>query len=135
MVQTGGGLLNLAFYHVPLYPVSTLDFERSAYLRNSIGPSIFDKHNFTINFENHVHMWKRTVALRAGETVRNGGTVYVGDGNMGVETPESKYLKSDPIFVRSGTDPHFYLVELSKHTAHVNAINQYGLIIDSFKYP
>jgi len=129
------GELNLAFYHVPLYPVSSWDFDRSAYLRTSLGPNIFDKHKFAINFENHVHMFKRTVPLRANATHEN-GTIYTGDGNMGVESPSPGSILQDAIFEKKGTDYNFFLVRIaSGGVANVTAFNEEGALIDSFNHP
>lgn len=48
---------------------------------------IFDKYKFKAAFENHVHSYKRTFPL-FNDSINPQGTIYFGDGSMGVEEEE-----------------------------------------------
>lgn len=46
---------------------------------------IFDEYEFTGAFENHVHQYKRSYPLKNSKK-SDKGTVYFGDGSMGIRT-------------------------------------------------
>jgi len=139
-------MINMAVYHVPLYTSVRSSFQSSKYLRDIWVPSIFDKYNFSVCFENHAHSYKRTLPLRNSTVVppgdHQGGTVYVGDGKMGVAGQGIPTLEEittpaeNNIFAHNGVQYHFFLVRLVAAVEggwHMNLtmINNKGLVFDS----
>src|SRR5688572_27327786 len=70
-----------------MYP-SRLSYGHGAALRDA-WLSNFSKHNLTIAFECHDHTYKRTKLLRNGR-VDPAGTLFIGDGNLGVSSPSPR---------------------------------------------
>jgi hypothetical protein len=69
-----------AVYHVPTYPAFNRPSDDD--IRNEMKREwcpIFDKYNLTIAWENHNHVFKKTVPIR-NDTSSSTGTVYIGDG-------------------------------------------------------
>jgi hypothetical protein len=127
--------VNIGVYHVPLYSVHTYDYHRGDKLRAVWPSQIFDKHKFVANFENHSHLYKRTKPLVDSRESFSGGTVYLGDGNMGVTEDRddaAEFLeKNDNRFVSSGVDFHFFSVTISQgQRVSIEAVSPLGKIID-----
>ncbi|KAL6079409.1 Metallophosphoesterase [Balamuthia mandrillaris] len=81
----------LATYHVPLYPSRESDDDQDTLRDNWL--SLFDKHKLSIAFEHHDHLYKRTKLLRNGTASETSGTLYLGDGCLGItprDLPSSK---------------------------------------------
>lgn len=127
VLGASAGLRNtIAVYHAPLYP-SHRDYEdgRAVQGRTHWLP-IFDKHGLRVAFENHDHTFKRTKVLRGG-AVAESGTVYLGDGSMGVNprpVQERWYLEK-----ASGT-PHFWLCEIDDTGMRFRAISAADDLLD-----
>lgn len=122
--------LKIATYHVPQYPSHrSFDDTRSREAREQWGP-LFDKYGLSIAFEHHDHAFKRTHPLRHGE-IDPAGTVYLGDGCMGV--PARKVENADAWYIvkASGT-PHFWLVDILDGTATYQAVNRKGEVFDTY---
>mmetsp|Transcript_22586 Transcript_22586/g.25114 ORF Transcript_22586/g.25114 Transcript_22586/m.25114 type:complete len:130 (+) Transcript_22586:956-1345(+) len=76
-------IYKFTIYHHPLYSACTKgETQRATGEGRSIWVPLFDKHQLTMSFENHVHGFKRTKPLKGGK-VEQGGTVYIGDGSWG----------------------------------------------------
>jgi hypothetical protein len=127
--------LNIGVYHVPLYSINKADFHGGDALRAVWPSKMFDKHKFVLNFENHSHLFKRTYPLLNSE--KGVGTVYVGDGNMGVTEDRdeaAEFLElNDDRFKVFGVDFHFFAVNITnQNQVSVQTINPLGKTIDSF---
>jgi len=122
----------MAMYHVPLYP-SHRPFEdsRSEAAREHWLP-LFDEYRLPIAFENHDHTFKRTHRLRGNELDPE-GTLYVGDGSMGVRPrrpdPDRWYLE------RAAHTPHFWVVETSGVGIQLYAVDEHGDVFDAYMLP
>ena len=92
---------------------------------------LFDAFRLTAAFENHGHLHKRTLPLRAGAPVADGtGTVFFGDGCWGKShlkssIPERGYLAA------SLPRRHFWKVTVSEQGARYQAIDGFGRVFDS----
>jgi hypothetical protein len=121
--------VRFALYHVALFPANqpigkAVGAGRAAWL------PLFDAFRLTAAFENHGHLHKRTLPLRAGAPVRDGsGTVFFGDGCWGKSHPQAPdlargYLAS--AFARR----HFWKVTVSQQGARYEAIDGIGRVFD-----
>lgn len=119
------GTFKTAMYHAPAYPSyrPSSDPDSTA-VRTGFVP-VFDSNNLTIAFENHDHAYKRTYRLRGGNQDPT-GTLYVGDGAMGVSSrlATNPGIPSDRSYlqVRYGKSFFFHFI--------VNATGYYGEAID-----
>ncbi len=106
-----------AVYHVPLFP-SHRDYDGS---RATAGREhwmpLFDQYRLTAAFENHDHTFKRTHPLRAARRDPE-GTVYFGDGSMGVPPRRARQKDAWYLAEASGTS-HFWLVEVGGGGRHL----------------
>ena len=133
---------NFAVYHVPLYTANINDQDDGVYLQQVWPSGIFDKYNFTTCFENHAHVYKRTKPLINNTVVSSGGTVYMGDGKMGVAgmavPGESKIVtpSSDNVFANTGTEYHFFSVSIESvgGKVHIDALNEIGTKFDQLDF-
>ncbi|HNT88850.1 MAG TPA: metallophosphoesterase family protein, partial [Candidatus Hydrogenedentes bacterium] len=123
--------LKMAVYHVPFYPSHRgFDGSLSVAGREHWLP-LFDAHGVAAGFEHHDHTFKRTKPLRGGQ-VDPEGTVYLGDGCMGVPPREIKNEGAWYLEKASGT-PHFWLVTVADGAATYEAIDIHGEVFD--RYP
>ncbi|CAD8159556.1 unnamed protein product [Paramecium octaurelia] len=117
-------LNKFAHYHVPIYPTcynnnSFMNSWDNLLQARAVWVPLFDTYEFVGAFENHVHQYKRTYPLKANKK-SDKGTVYFGDGSMGIRTvnceDESKtYLPGRPfddIFetVITNNSDHFWVL-------------------------
>ena len=116
-----------AVYHVPLYP-SHRDFDGafSAWGRRHWLP-LFDAHRLSVGFEHHDHTFKRTKPLR-NNAVDARGTLYVGDGSMGVKPRRPK--KDLWYMEKTSATPHFWIVDVIADTMLLRAMDKKGAIFD-----
>ena len=125
----------MAVYHVPLYSALADDYDSPQYLRDVWPTELFDRHKFVAAFENHSHLYKRTVPLVANRPAPPSakGTVYMGDGNIGVSSViKDGFRRSDPRFAQIGADYHFFSVDVRTDRVSVRAINPTGVVIDTW---
>ena len=129
--------VNVAIYHVPLYSSNIDDAPLGEYLINGWVQPLFDAYNFTFCFEHHAHTYKRTKPLY-NNTIATNGTVYLGDGKMGVtgmEVPEiSGVISASPsnFFEMTGVQYHLFHVQIqSNGQVNVQAIDDTGAIFDT----
>lgn len=136
-IQKVGKGWNLGIYHVPLYSVHVHDYAGGESLRKRWPLRLFDKYRFVANFENHSHLYKRTKLLADGQ-VADRGTVYLGDGNMGVTEDRiaaATVLNHEDVrFETARVDFHFFDVDVSvTRGVSIKAIDPRGRIFDSVK--
>ena len=128
--------VNIGIYHVPMYAANPGDLWDGQYLKELWPAKIFDKHGFKVCFENHAHAYKRTKRLLNNTVVSEGGTVYIGDGRMGIPDPIDKSgmvpPNSENIFAHTNVEYHFLEVTLTPSgRLQIKAINENGLVFDS----
>jgi len=135
------GSFKTAIYHAPAYPsVRAFTDPESTAVRTNFIP-VFDAHQLAVSFENHDHAYKRTHRLKGGVADAT-GTLYVGDGAMGVDSR----ISSTPGAMPSSSKPYldfivgrsFYiLVSVDSTSYNVTAIDETATTFDSFSnsYP
>eukprot|EP00818_Percolomonas_sp_WS_P005042 CAMPEP_0117449968 /NCGR_PEP_ID=MMETSP0759-20121206/8222_1 /TAXON_ID=63605 /ORGANISM="Percolomonas cosmopolitus, Strain WS" /LENGTH=762 /DNA_ID=CAMNT_0005242467 /DNA_START=262 /DNA_END=2547 /DNA_ORIENTATION=- len=121
----------LVAYHAPMYP-SSRDFD---YIWGSTGRKywepLFDKYNVTVGFEHHDHLFKRTKMLSTeGQIVEKGGTIYLGDGSMGISRPDPVDIPVPHFLAKRGSRFHFWLVDIARDWGTYRAIDHYGETFD-----
>jgi len=121
--------VRFALYHVALFPAhqpigKAVETARSAWL------PLFDSFRLTAAFENHGHLHKRTLPLRAGVPVADGtGTVFFGDGCWGKsKTRPPEFGRS--FLAASFSRRHFWKVRVSEQGASYEAIDGFGRVFD-----
>jgi len=121
-------------YHVPAYPsVRSFDGSVSRRIRDHWVP-LFEAHGVRLVFENHDHVYKRTLPLRGGEAHPR-GVVYLGDGAWGVGTREiGRDQGGEPAWylARGISENHGILVTLDGPHQHVLVLNRQGRVIDEY---
>jgi hypothetical protein len=115
-------------YHVPFYPSHrSFDDQRSINGRTLWQP-LFDEFRVTAGFEHHDHTFKRTKPIKAGE-VNPEGTVYLGDGSMGVavrsiDNKDAWYLE------KADSKAHFWIADIKGESVHCKAVDHLGAQFD-----
>lgn len=134
------GSFKTAIYHAPGYPAyRPIDEPNSKAIRDHFVP-VFDEHQLAVSFENHDHVYKRTHRIKGGVSDAN-GTLYVGDGAMGVrsrEPPHTLAIPSDRPYLQQWQGRSFYLlVNVTATEYAISAIDQTSFQFDSFNntYP
>ena len=118
-----------ALYHVALFPAhqpiaKAADAGRAEWL------PLFDAFHLTAAFENHGHLQKRTLPLRAGEPVTDGsGTMYFGDGCWGKSHTQRPRASRDYVAAASSRR-HFWKVSVAKQGVRYEAVGGFGLAFD-----
>lgn len=129
---------NVAVYHVPLYSSNPSDWDKGVYLQDAWVAPLFDKHAFAACFENHAHTYKRTKPLLGGEIVATGGTVYLGDGKMGISGMAVPGLADvttpaqNEIFEKTGAEFHFFAVTVDSAGMAIKVIDNSGVLFDQY---
>lgn len=126
----------MALYHLPMYP-SARSYEDPMVvgLRDHWGP-LFGAYNVQISFENHDHTYKRSYPLLNGQRVASGkGTVFIGDGSMGVTPRPPANIHKRDYLVHASQDSFFLVVTLSRTNASILAINERDVAIDNHLIP
>lgn len=127
------GTIKLVIYHAPLYPTSRKEDHFLVVEGRRTWAPLFSQYNVSVAFENHDHTFKRTKVMSNNAVVGNDtnsllGTVFVGDGAMGVmrnAQMKSNMEKVDSMY-------HFYSVRCNEQGVSVKAINEDGRIFDEF---
>lgn len=118
----------VAVYHVPLYP-SYRDYEGAGSVagRTHWLP-LFDTYGIHVGFEHHDHTFKRTKRLR-NNAIHPSGTLYVGDGNAGVNPrmPKEGLWYMEKVSKQS----HFWLVDITDDSMKLSAIDGSGNVFDT----
>lgn len=122
---------HIPVYHVPFWP-SHRDFEGGGSVagREQWMP-LFDEFKVPVAFENHDHTFKRTVPIRNGEKNPE-GTVYLGDGCMGVGAREIK--NGDAWYIeKASSTQHIWVVDVDANGVSCRAIDVEGNQFDQWK--
>lgn len=125
---------SLALYHAPMYPsVRKLRSVPVEKLQNSWG-RLFSKYQVEIAFENHDHAYKRTHPIKDGKVVRypEKGTVFLGDGALGVPTRRTASIQNRPYLAYAEGANFYFYVLFTQTNVSVEAINDRGVIFDSY---
>jgi hypothetical protein len=81
----------------------------------------------TVGFENHSHMYKRTMPIR-NETADPTGTLYIGDGGWGVNV----YEPGDYWYLaKAAAKRNFLHVVVGQHNMTLSAVDDTGDVFDS----
>lgn len=123
-----------ALYHAPMYPaVRSVTAGPPVMLQESWG-KIFSKHQLDIAFENHDHAYKRTHPLKYGKVVHypEKGTIYLGDGALGVRSRRPAPASSRPYLAASENANFYFDVTFTKTNVSVLAVDERGVIFDSY---
>jgi len=91
--------------------------------------SLYEKHNVDIVFNGHVHVYERTLPIRAGKVDRNKGIIYVtsggGGGSLENFAPTPSWFKAE---IRS--DYHFCQVAILGNRLNLKAFDHEGRLFD-----
>lgn len=122
----------IADYHVALFPThNSFDQDHPTAGREHWQP-LFDQHDVTVAFEHHDHAFKRTKPLMGLEPHAD-GTVYLGDGAMGVEAREVK--NADAWYIAQAEQrAHFWLADFTTEALTCQAIDEHGVTFDSVSF-
>ena len=124
-------------YHVPGYPsVRRYDGSTSEQVREQWAP-LFDEYGVAIAFENHDHVYKRTVPIR-GNAEHPEGVVYLGDGSWGAGPREigRDHEPSDAWYLANAISTlHAILVTLDGDDRQVRVIDGDNRTIDELTRP
>lgn len=94
---------------------------------------VFDKHNVTMVFENHVHGFKRSKPLKNNEVTEK-GTVYIGDGSWGPLVHSCKPANRD-LIETNGLYNHVWVIEIDDtNEVKAAAYDETGELIDWFSH-
>lgn len=114
----------LTQYHRPLYPAV-----KSAPAHAKVFCPIFDQYNVDLALEADGHCIKRTIPIRGGKADPT-GTVYVGEGGLGVGQRKPKadlwYLKGGAV----GSQHHVMLLDFKEDSLRIQTILLNGEIYD-----
>mmetsp|Transcript_21811 Transcript_21811/g.30024 ORF Transcript_21811/g.30024 Transcript_21811/m.30024 type:complete len:614 (-) Transcript_21811:42-1883(-) len=130
------GRFPLAMYHIGIYRSDKSGRSNSNVkeMKKHWGP-LFDSYGLMVGFEQHDHSFKRTYPLKDGQiTDSDSGTVYLGDGAIGVEPFDGdpwKLFEKQKNGVRHGA-----IVTVFDDKVIVDTLNQTGDVFDEFfKWP
>lgn len=126
-----------AAYHRPMYPsVAPLDNKGSTQLR-AAWEDVFATHKLDMAFENHDHAFKRSYPIVNGVVLpaHAPGTIYLGDGSMGVKPRKPAAVNKRDYLVTSEQDSFFFLVSFTPHNVTVQAINEQNIVFDYHVIP
>lgn len=127
----------IASYHVPIYPSTKEHHHEWGEGASGAFVKLFDDNGVLFAMENHVHAFKRTVALRNSQP-HESGTIYFGDGRAGVSgvgVPSQEHLiamaDEHRLAVESQAISHIWLINVTSQEASFVAIDTAGAPIDT----
>jgi len=127
----------IPFYHQPAYPsVRSFTGSSSVRIREHWVP-LFEQFGVNLVFENHDHVYKRTVPLRGGEAHAE-GIVFLGDGAWGVGVREiGRDQGGEPAWylAEAHSENHGIVVTLDGRDRHIVVVTSDGRIIDELRWP
>ena len=124
-----------AKYHIPTYHVPLWPSHREVEGGLSVAGreqwmSVVDEMRAPIALEHHDHTFKRTVPIRNGQKADD-GTVYLGDGCMGVGPRE--IVEPLPWYLeKASSTAHIWVVDIADGKIACRAIDKEGAEFDSF---
>jgi acid phosphatase type 7 len=93
---------------------------------------LFEKYGLNAAFEHHEHAYKRTYLIRNGQVDSN-GVLYLGEGAWGPERLHQVYPEGALWYVaKAASKRHFILVTLEQESRLYQAIDEEGVIFDSY---
>lgn len=124
-------LWKMAIYHAPMYPsVRSYYNSLSSSMRQNWG-KLFDQFNLDLSFENHDHAYKRTFPIYNEQPASN-GTVYIGDGSMGVVPRDPDSISQRNYLAISKSLSFFIFVQISQTNISIFSIDSSGNTFDSY---
>jgi acid phosphatase type 7 len=114
-------------YHVPAYPSHrSYGGGVSGLVRQHFVP-LFEASSVRTAFENHDHLYKRTVPLLEGEESAE-GLVFLGDGAWGVSTrePNNEWYLAEVVQIR-----HFIVATIEGDAQRFRAFDDQGQLFDA----
>jgi hypothetical protein len=121
-------------YHVPGYPsVRTYEGATSGLVRQHWVP-LFEQNGVRVAFENHDHVYKRTVPLRNGKRDES-GVVYMGDGAWGAGPREVGRDQDTVAWYMEVAKPenHGIFVTIDGSTQRMEVVDTLGRVIDEYR--
>jgi hypothetical protein len=122
----------LAAYHSPLYPsVRSQDNYASKLLRKAWG-DIFSQFRLDLAMENHDHAYKRSFPIKDGAVAPPGqhGTVFIGDGAMGVTPRKPAPIHKRDYLVVAEQETFFFMITMMHNNITIRAINEQNSAFD-----
>ncbi len=124
--------IKFAQYHEPVY--SSCGFEDRDKTHNMdlflYWNPMFDKFKLMTAYENHVHLFKRSLKMR-GNLYDEKGTLYLGDGLWGVHANQcEEEVAEDRIFVKISKNIHVWIANITKDMVEHMALDLNGTIFD-----
>lgn len=128
----------LALYHHPLFPghrdPNGSLLEKNIPIARKTWQPVFDQYKFTVNFENHDHLLKRTYPIKGDQNVASGqGTVYLGDGCWGI-TPKQPFLDRSYLEHAEATQ-HVWIGTITAQGINMQAIGAENQVLDQVFIP
>lgn len=127
-----GNYLKMALYHVPLYPSVRAITTKWSKLSRDIWEPLFDRHKLTLGLENHDHAYKRTKLIDENGFGPN-GTLYIGDGAMGVKA--RRPAENRDYIAHSYFGEFMIDVNMTYDNISFEAIDVDGDVFDKYVYP
>lgn len=111
----------IVFYHNPAYSSSRPREDDSSPLVREHFVPLFDEFKVPLALEFHDHTFKRTLPMYGGKVRSNDGTVYIGDGALGV----------DPRPIRN-TDEYFAKESSTNYAQFISVFANGTAIVESY---
>ena len=124
--------IKFAQYHVPTYSSCVnKDADKTHNMDTLLyWNPMFDQFRMMTVFENHVHLFKRTLKLK-GNLYDEKGTLYLGDGLWGVQANQcDEERMEERIFVKISKDIHVWVTNITKTKVEHMALGLNGSIFD-----
>jgi hypothetical protein len=103
----------LVMYNIPLYPsVSNFEWKLSSMGRDE-WESLFQQYNVSFAFEGHDRIYKKTFPIGNEGTPQQNGIIYVGDGSMNVELPNTLNEQSEEFMEMTELIHNYQIVQCS----------------------
>ncbi len=124
-----GKKLQIAAYHIPLYPSHRSYENPLSYLGRKYWLPLFDRYQLVAAFEHHDHTLKRTHPMKDNK-IDPSGTVYFGDGCWGKSprTAEKRWYLD-----HFDEKDHFWFVRYQEKTLDFKAMSTAYEILDSYQ--
>lgn len=117
----------IACYHIPAYPSYTSFHNKEVEKVRNLWCPLFDKYHVTAAFEHDNHAFKRTKKI-AGEHESPQGTIFLGDGCLGV-TP--RHVHNNRWYLdKTASINHYFLLTAKKESTEVQAYDLNSSLID-----
>jgi acid phosphatase type 7 len=95
--------------------------------------SLLGQYNVIVGFEHHDHLLKRTHFIKNG-VISSNGTVYVGDGSLGVRRTSPSGVQPSYLANRIEVG-HYWNVRILQNQCNLTAFDRYGASLDNLVLP